>query len=207
MRCEWRITVKNSSFCTFLPRQWLSNYNMPACSLMATSRFSIRGLNSIAVILLSSKHFVSIVSICCNYTALQIMIFAAHRGDAIILAGAPVEISTLIAIIVTGEVAAAALPADIFCLWGVDDAYSLHCTWLLDFPTAFLLLIPSDKSPQEEMECADVHCFSSCEHSHMIEFPRAQLEGQNRLQTADELWRSQAPSWPARVEYTDVLYG
>lgn len=53
------------------------------------------------------------------------MIIAAHRGDVLIPAGAAIMISTLIAIIVTGEVTAAAIPADIFCLWGVGDAYSL----------------------------------------------------------------------------------
>lgn len=52
------------------------------------------------------------------------MIFAAHRGDAVIPAGTDVVISTLIAVIVTVEVTATAIPADIFCLWGVDDVYS-----------------------------------------------------------------------------------
>lgn len=61
------------------------------------------------------------------------MIFVARRGDTVIPVGAAVVISTLIAVIVTGEVIAAAIPADIFCLWGVDDAYSLfgaHGYWI-----------------------------------------------------------------------------
>lgn len=41
----------------------------------------------------------------------------------------------------------------------------------------------------------------------IIEFVRAQLEGQNRLQTADKSKRSRAPRLPTRVDYTDVLYG
>lgn len=52
------------------------------------------------------------------------MIFAAHRGDAVIPTGTNVVVSTLIAAIVTVEVTATAIPADIFCLRGADDVYS-----------------------------------------------------------------------------------
>lgn len=57
------------------------------------------------------------------------------------------------------------------CRWCI---FSHLCTWLLDFPTVLPLLIPCDKRHQEELRCADVQCFSSCEHAYMvIKFARA----------------------------------
>lgn len=61
------------------------------------------------------------------------MISAAHRRDMVILVGKAIMTSTLIAIIVIVQVIAAAIPADIFSLRSVDNAYSpfaAHAYWI-----------------------------------------------------------------------------
>lgn len=58
---------------------------------------------------------------------------STDRSDMVILQGKVIIISILIAIIVIVKVTAAAIPADILCLWGVDDAYSpftAHGYWI-----------------------------------------------------------------------------
>lgn len=75
-----------------------------------------------------------------------------------------------------------------YILWWWYSVFTAHGYWITK--PYFLFLIP-DVCHQEELGCADVHCFSSCKHANMIVFALAQLEGQNRWQTADESWRSQ----------------
>lgn len=57
-----------------------------------------------------------------------------HRSDIVILLGKVIIISILIVIIVIVKVTTTAMPADILCLRGVDDAYSpftAHSYWIL----------------------------------------------------------------------------
>lgn len=58
---------------------------------------------------------------------------SADRSDMVIPQGKAIIISILIAIIVIVKVTAAAMLADILCLWGVDDAHSpftAHGYWI-----------------------------------------------------------------------------